>query len=1836
MNMKFHAWARGLLLSSFTLTAANGYAAVIGGIDFADNAFADRVLSTDFTGDFLGCGGNTASTMDQAVTGSNFNVWASYGDHEMFAGADGDYNSDAPPNQYIEVGFVDNAIVNEPGNDLVVFELGARNAFRVALDKFSIQNPYAPGAVSVVTFPVPSPEPITGYCTAPSLAYVDLSALGVQPDETVYRVFISSPLMENGDVVWNDRAYPAWGVPEFPAVAALNSVDKPNHAPEVELGNDVIVSRPNSLILNSDNIDVIDDSTPNDELTYAWTQTDGVVATISSTNTLATTITFPEPGNYIFRLTVTDDSAPSASAFDTLNVQVTAPDNTAPSIPANFAAEVLSNTGVSLTWVASTDNVAIKHYNIYRDDALLTTTTNLFFKDFRVEPSSTHSYFIRAVDPAGNLSVPTASESRTLSARLVARRTAAGADDAEEHEDGVVVINDGDLELVEDGVANGTQTVGVRFQNVTVPAGAIIVKAWLDFMADETSSDTTNLVIHGITEDNPVAFTATNGNISGRSTTTNSAQWSDVPGWSVVGDTYEAVDMADVVQELIDDSGWASGQAMAFVITGSGRRVAEPFEGGNTRGPRLFIEYQAPAPVNQPPVVSAGADHNIELPTNSVRLEGAVTDDNLTGVLTLTWSQQSGTGVVSFSDTDASVTDATFSLAGTYVLRLTATDGQYSPSDDVTVVVAPQPNRAPVVDVGVDRAVSQQNALALSPTVTDDGISGEALTYEWSAVSGPGTVTFTPDDAAVTSVTFSQAGSYVLSLVVDDGELSASDTLTVTVSVPDLVDPSQPLNLVADEVAIGTVELAWDAATDNVGVVTYRLYRDNVLLAQVAATEYADGGLTPDTEYDYEVSALDAAENESVRSDVATLTTVAVPDDVETLSIVLAQSDGAEQSQAGVMSIGTYPIDLVYSAAAGNQQVGLRFNNISVPSEALISRAYLRFCAYANDSATTLLNIAALDEADAEPFLADNNHLSGRATIGNVVWSNVPSWTTGTCYDSPDITLLAQQIVNNDDWRSGNSMGFKITGTGTRRAYRGNTANAPQLMLEFFDGNQAPVVNAGGTVSMRLPNALILNGSATDDGSDPLTYQWTSVTLPRGGVVTFADATAAATTASFNVTGSYTLRLTVSDGEMTGTADLVVDVQPANQAPAVTAGADLAVERPDVAVLAGTATDSDEGPDDLTYQWSRTSGPGDVTFTAANALSSNAEFSASGTYVLRLTVDDGADEVYDELTVVVTSRPNATPVIDAGENRRVSVENPLSLAATMEDDGINGTPSLTWAKGSGPGTVTFSDATTLNPTVTFSQSGNYVLSLTAVDGIFEVSDTLSVQVTEPDLEAPSQPTLQVEQVGLGMVGLSWTATDNVGITTYEIYRDGALLTQVTGSSHTDTGLSVGVEYDYQVLASDESGNESALSAQQSITLTGAPAEVESFDVVLLQNDGAEQAQNGTMTIGTYPIDLVNNTSAGNQQVGLLFRNIEVPSGAFISRAYLRFCAYANDSGTTSLNIAALDEADPADFVDTANHLTSRTTIGSVAWNNVPQWSAGTCYNSPDITLLAQLAVNKEEWRLGNDIGFKITGTGARRAYRGSHANAPQLVLEYFGGNEAPVVNAGSAASVRLPNALTLSGSATDGESTVVEYAWSRFSGPTNGTVTFASPGSASTAATFSLPGTYVLRLTADDGELTSHADVSITVLPANQAPVVSLGADRSVRLPSTLPLTVTVVDSFVPAEAGPTAELTMTEGPGTINGVRTGPNAWTVSFSTAGTYVLRVTVNDGELSGFDEVTVTVNAATGGGDGGSSEGTGSGGGGSFDLWSLFALLMAGGLRFGSVRAGRRRLSGGCSH
>jgi chitodextrinase len=99
------------------------------------------------------------------------------------------------------------------------------------------------------------------------------------------------------------------------------------------------------------------------------------------------------------------------------------------------------------------------------------------------------------------------------------------------------------------------------------------------------------------------------------------------------------------------------------------------------------------------------------------------------------------------------------------------------------------------------------------------------------------------------------------------------------VAAADTTAPSVPTNLSATATSSSQIQLAWSASSDHVGVTGYRVYRNNALVGASGGTSHTSSGLAPSTTYVFQVSAVDAAGNESLRSTAVSATTAAASTD---------------------------------------------------------------------------------------------------------------------------------------------------------------------------------------------------------------------------------------------------------------------------------------------------------------------------------------------------------------------------------------------------------------------------------------------------------------------------------------------------------------------------------------------------------------------------------------------------------------------------------------------------------------------------------------------------------------------------------------------------------------------------------------------------------------------------------------------------------------------------------------------------------------------------------------------------------------------------------------------
>lgn len=207
-----------------------------------------------------------------------------------------------------------------------------------------------------------------------------------------------------------------------------------------------------------------------------------------------------------------------------------------------------------------------------------------------------HQFAVRAIDGDANTDPSAAIFDWVIDFSptvVLQSRIATSSDDAEESlTNGSLDLASTDLEMVLDTGASPdkNQLVGLRFSTLDIPPGASVLSAYLEFETDETSSVATSLLIRGQAADSASTFSSTVNNLSSRPLGNQSTAWSP-PAWSQTSARHRSPELRDIVQEILDRENWTAGNAMAFVISGSGQRVAESFDGEPLNAPLLRIEY---------------------------------------------------------------------------------------------------------------------------------------------------------------------------------------------------------------------------------------------------------------------------------------------------------------------------------------------------------------------------------------------------------------------------------------------------------------------------------------------------------------------------------------------------------------------------------------------------------------------------------------------------------------------------------------------------------------------------------------------------------------------------------------------------------------------------------------------------------------------------------------------------------------------------------------------------------------------------------------------------------------------------------------------------------------------------------------------------------------------------------------------------------------------------------------------------------------------------------------------------------------------------------------------
>lgn len=317
--------------------------------------------------------------------------------------------------------------------------------------------------------------------------------------------------------------------------------------------------------------------------------------------------------------------------------------------------------------------------------------------------------------------------------------------------------------------------------------------------------------------------------------------------------------------------------------------------------------------------------------------------------------------------------------------------------------------------------------------------------------------------------------------------------------------------------------------------------------------------------------------------------------------------------------------------------------------------------------------------------------------------------------EKPDNTLI--EIVDN----SQPQQSFVMDQQGLYRfelvASNGSEVSLPNT-VDITIANRLPVVNAGADQLVSVGETVQLNGlSSTDIDNDLLEYEWSFVQRPDGSSAELTDPSTGTPSFIVDVTGTYLVRLTVTDDAGgVATDDVLLSVD--NVPPVANAGVDIVAASGDVVTLDGSGS-SDVNGDELSFAWVLIERPAGSSATLTNSAGVRPSFTIDtvGNYTARLIVNDGQySSSADTVTVFVG---NAIPEANAGPDQIILPPQTVFLDGSQSFDLDGDNLQYEWSILSTPRfwyRPSLQNANSATPSFYAYYAGDYVVQLRVNDG----------------------------------------------------------------------------------------------------------------------------------------------------------------------------------------------------------------------------------------------------------------------------------------------------------------------------------------------------------------------------------------------------------------------------------------------------------------------------------------------------------------------------------------
>lgn len=996
---------------------------------------------------------------------------------------------------------------------------------------------------------------------------------------------------------------------------------------------------------------------------YLWTKVSGPTATIAGTTTATLSLSSLLAGTYVFRLTVTDNLGATASDDITLIVSNI---NQSPTVVASDD-EILTlpNSSTSVLAVASDPDGTIANYvwtlqSGPNSPSLTGITTSILNITGMI--AGTYVFRITVTDNNGatafdqvNIIVQTSTNINPVAN--------AGADVTVFLPTNTVILNgsgsDADGTIASYGwtqIAGSAATLANAATSVVtisnLVAGTYSFRLTVTDNAGGTGISDVNVTVNPSTANQtPLADAGPNIAITLPNNSTNligsgsdgdgsiaSYSWIKLsgPGVTLTNENTAVLSLHDMVEgvyifrlTVTDDDGAAASDNVQVTVF--------------------------PSTVNQSPVVNAGANRTILLPTNTTTLT-AIGSDPDGNIASYFWTKQLGPAATLAGET-TNVLTLSGLLAGVYTFRVVVTDNNGSTAfDEVNVTVLPAgTNTPPIVNAGIDRVVVlPTNTLNLTGSAADT--DGSITAYAWTKISGP-TGTLTNANTNTLTLANLVAGQYLMRLTATDNQGETGNDEVVVTVLPGTINQAPIANAGVNQTIMlpsNTTTLNGTGFDPDGSIVSYswtQILGPTSSLSNVNAPSLSVTGLSAGIfQYQLTVTDDDGATGSGIVQVTVVLAGANLPpvanagfDRVITLPQNSLDLQGSGVDNDGAIAAYTWTKK---SGPAPGTLSGQNTSKLSLSN--LVAGIYQFTLTVTDDDALTNSDDVRVTVLEA----ATNNNPQVNAGLDVVVRQPASTATltaTATDADGSIASYTWTKLSGPAATLAGNttatlSLTGLVLGTYTFRIEvadnLGATASDEVTVLVIPAGtNTPPTVLAGAGQIITLPtSSATLSGSASDPDGTITAVNWTLQNGPN--TPQLAGQTSTTLSVQNLTNGIYTFRLTATDNEnATAFSETTLDVRASVPVPTAFAGRDTTLFLPDNFLSLGGSGSTTVGFI-INYEWVQIDGP-TTTLLGAYPNVSLTEL-LPGVYTFRLTVTDnfGASGTDDLVVTVAEGKSN--------------------------------------------------------------------------------------------------------------------------------------------------------------------------------------------------------------------------------------------------------------------------------------------------------------------------------------------------------------------------------------------------------------------------------------------------------------------------------------------------------------------------------------------------------------------------------------------------------------------